>query len=80
MPLHPQTQNTLKILRFLKDKGCSCTVNELRATEFGGVGWDIILEQDLIVRGFVDHNEQEARYTLTQSGKEYLDDQGQFDN
>jgi len=80
MALHPNTQKVLRFLKFFNESGNSCTEEELKATEFWGPGWDIILEQDLIVTGFVEHDENERRYTLTQSGKEYLDDQSQFDD
>ena len=82
MALHPNTQKVLRLLKFFDESGSSRTEDELKASEFYGPGWDIFLEQDCIAPGFVDRtgiNTPEERYTLTQKGKQYLDDQIPFD-
>ncbi|MCH8042027.1 MAG: hypothetical protein IH977_17060 [Nitrospinae bacterium] len=83
MPLHPNTQKVLRLLKFFDESGWSCTEDKLQTSEFWGLGWDIILEQECIAPGFVDRtgiNTPEERYTLNQKGKQYLDDQSPFDD
>ena len=71
MSLDPSSERRMKILKFLQDRGGSCTREEWTRFDSGTIHLDIDM-QDLIRSGYASHDAATDKYILNEDGKREL--------
>ena len=71
MPLDPTSQRRMEILKFLLDRGGSCTREQWTGFDSGPVHFEADIP-DLVTSGYVRHHADTDKYVLTEDGKREL--------